>query len=365
MDEVVLDGKTYIASKKAASECGYTQDYVGQLCRGGHIDARRVSGHWYINLESLRGYKAKADLFKPEPPKYAPDPHAESSLTIEGKEYVSAGRAAKLANYAQDYVGQLARAGKIPSKQIGNRWYVEKEALLSHKSEKDALLAAVQAQSVGLKKAEPEQNLAQNNVSLLPAITIQAPVGYPKAQEPLLTYSVDTRALLPLEGKHEPEIIETAPEQPVSAPHAEMTESLPTTESPEPEVVVETVSPVTPPASKVSIPIHVVKPASVAMRTHQVSLSSVPRQSVRVNAQKNSVSIPRKSIFSKLFLGSAATVALVIIIAIGALKSSAIYSLAQGSQGAAVSASVGVSIQSFGDYIETFLGHELVYTRGE
>ena len=61
MEEVVVDGKTYIASRKAALECGYAQDYVGQLARKGFIDAKRVSGQWYIHLESLKEYKRKAD----------------------------------------------------------------------------------------------------------------------------------------------------------------------------------------------------------------------------------------------------------------------------------------------------------------
>jgi hypothetical protein len=49
-DEMVIEGKTYISSKRAAQVSGYAQDYIGQLARGGAIDAQRVGGLWFVNL---------------------------------------------------------------------------------------------------------------------------------------------------------------------------------------------------------------------------------------------------------------------------------------------------------------------------
>lgn len=151
-DSIELEGKEYISSKRAARSCAYTQDYVGQLARAGHIDARRVSGLWYVHLESLQAYKTNAEAYKPEPPKRyqfaGSDP--ESLISFDGKDYISASRASRLTGYNVDYIGQLARAATVPARQVSNRWYVEREAILAHKREKDALLAAVQAQSVGV-----------------------------------------------------------------------------------------------------------------------------------------------------------------------------------------------------------------------
>src|SRR6185436_1354852 len=84
MDEVVLEGKSYIPSRLAALACEYAQDYVGQLCRKGFIDAKRISGQWYVHLSSLQAYKSKAETFKPEPPKYQPDPNVEATLDVDG-----------------------------------------------------------------------------------------------------------------------------------------------------------------------------------------------------------------------------------------------------------------------------------------
>ena len=152
-DELILNGKTFVSSKKAAESTGYARDYIGQLSRGGLIEAERVGGLWYVSMDSLENYEKNAEIAKSFSPISAGSKEAESMLSFEGKDYISASRASKLTGYNQDYVGQLARGGKIPSKQIGNRWYVDRDALVRHKSEKDALLAAVQAEAVGLKQS--------------------------------------------------------------------------------------------------------------------------------------------------------------------------------------------------------------------
>lgn len=152
-DAINLEGKEYTASRKAAQLTGYAQDYIGQLARGGAIDAQRVGGLWYVSMDSLESYKRNADTFKPvQPERVAPQFDTDSVVSFDGKDYVSASRASKLTGYNPDYVGQLARAGKILSRQIGNRWYVEREGLLAHKREKDGLLAHVQVQAVGLSR---------------------------------------------------------------------------------------------------------------------------------------------------------------------------------------------------------------------
>lgn len=171
--EVDLGGVIYISSKKAAEKFGYTQDYIGQISRAGHIDAKKVSGLWYIQEDSLRVYKEKADQYKPEPPRRVAIPDdPDAALNFNGRDYVSAARAAQLTGYNPDYVGQLARAQKVASRQIGNRWYVDHLQLIEHKREKDAMLAAVQAGAVGLHKnperiqrVEPLQSHTQKNLS--------------------------------------------------------------------------------------------------------------------------------------------------------------------------------------------------------
>ena len=165
-----------MSSKRAAQSTGYAQDYIGQLARGGLIDAQRVGGLWYKPV--VPGPKQASDI--------------DSIVSFDGKDYISASRAAKLTSYNQDYVGQLARGGKILSRQIGNRWYVEREGLLAHKSQKDSMLAAVQSEAVGL---------------VLPKALETTRPTY-QHDDPLLTYTSDNRDLMPvLEKKADPIVI--------------------------------------------------------------------------------------------------------------------------------------------------------------
>jgi hypothetical protein len=77
MNELTLDGKVYISSKRAAEVTGYAKDYVGQLCREGHVEARLVGRNWYVLESSIRDHrfgKEKADAKET-----APKTSAESS----------------------------------------------------------------------------------------------------------------------------------------------------------------------------------------------------------------------------------------------------------------------------------------------
>ena len=154
MDELVIDGKTFVSSKRASETSGYAQDYIGQLARGGHIDACRIGGLWYISMPSLEEYQNENESHKLDQPRYTHVKEPESLAFFDGKDYISASRASKLSGYNQDYIGQLARAGQILARQVGNRWYIERDSLMRHKQEKDALLAEVQSKSVGLVRLD-------------------------------------------------------------------------------------------------------------------------------------------------------------------------------------------------------------------
>ena len=51
MDEILIEEKRYVSSKRAAKVTGYAKDYIGQLCREGRVPARLVGRSWYV-LES-------------------------------------------------------------------------------------------------------------------------------------------------------------------------------------------------------------------------------------------------------------------------------------------------------------------------
>ena len=188
-----FDGKPYIPSKLASKETGYTQDYIGQLARGSQILARRVGGLWYINMESLAEHKKNSEAYVPEPPAQQAD-RSGSIVSFDGKEFITSKRASEMMRYTQDYVGQLARAGKVGSRQVNGRWYVSKDDLRAHKEQKDALLAAVQSDALGVKKPEP--------VTTMPA---------PATEPPLYTYIPNDQVnapALPIMAEKQPRLPE-------------------------------------------------------------------------------------------------------------------------------------------------------------
>lgn len=57
MDELTLDGETYVSTKRAAKITGYAKDYVGQLCREGRVNARLVGRNWYVLESSIKEHR--------------------------------------------------------------------------------------------------------------------------------------------------------------------------------------------------------------------------------------------------------------------------------------------------------------------
>jgi len=323
--EIELEGKQYISSKRASELTGYAQDYIGQLARKSLIEARRIGGLWYVSLEALLNYKQNAENFKPEPPVRDESQDPSSLVFLDGKEYFSAARAADVTGYHSDYVGQLARSGAIQSKQIGNRWYVEKTSIADHKKEKDALLAAVQAESVGLKRPLNSDFNAPKYVEN---------TSY-SGSGPLLNYTTDEGDLLPvMAGSDEAE----------------------TTPSESSKTVTESESPV------YSIPIRKVRYSDM-----------VPERPVSLPIQERiQVQRPTEPVFARasmfpVIAGGLATI--VIVLSVGymtSLKANSAYAtnIIRGTGGSsAFAASAEAAFGKIGDFLEKFLTRELVYTR--
>lgn len=57
-----------------------------------------------------------------------------SEVIFEGKKYISIKEASSLTSYSKDYIGQLSRQGKVVSKRLGKKWFVEESSLLNYKN---------------------------------------------------------------------------------------------------------------------------------------------------------------------------------------------------------------------------------------
>ncbi len=165
MSDVIVNNKKLISTTEAAKSSGYSKDYIGQLCRNSKVECRQVSGHWYVNSDSLDAYKGTNDSDKSEVKSSDVSTTDEGvvrddTITHDGDEYISTSRAAELTGYTQDYIGQMARSGEVAAHRMGRRWFVGNDSLLSHKKHNDNLLASVQSQASGVglvKESAPEE----------------------------------------------------------------------------------------------------------------------------------------------------------------------------------------------------------------
>jgi hypothetical protein len=57
MDELTLEDKKYISSKRAAQVTGYAKDYIGQLCREGKVEATQLGRNWYVLETSIKEHR--------------------------------------------------------------------------------------------------------------------------------------------------------------------------------------------------------------------------------------------------------------------------------------------------------------------
>lgn len=317
-DEIILAGKQYVSSKRASDSSGYAQDYIGQLARGGLIDAQRVGGLWYVAMPSLEAYQRNAADYAPVQPQNTAK-ELDTIVSFDGKDYISASRAAKITGYNQDYIGQLARGGKILSRQIGNRWYIEREGLVAHKSEKDALLAAVQSEAVGISKPSIQTNGTPGT----------SPVAVHDVGGPYLTYIRENGDLIPNLNK-EKEI-----------------PSVPTLER----------SPVQFAPDGYSIPIHIV---DIRKRS-----GMNPKRVQPYEAKEN---VSAKTIFTATKVGAALTIVIVLSYGIVTLKDRSVYTVNLNGNNSPITrnvftASALAAFDSAGNILEKWLVLELVYRR--
>jgi hypothetical protein len=94
MNELTLDGKVYVSSKRAAEITGYAKDYVGQLCREGHVEARLVGRNWYVLESSIREHRF--------------GPRSEGSVVTSAKEMPTTWEAPRYESETPAYIAPIS-----------------------------------------------------------------------------------------------------------------------------------------------------------------------------------------------------------------------------------------------------------------
>ncbi|HEU5114308.1 MAG TPA: hypothetical protein VFT82_00920, partial [Candidatus Paceibacterota bacterium] len=88
-NDLFLEGKKYISSRRAAADFGYTQDYVGQLIREKKIDAKMIGRGWFVSEDSIKEYQQSFGSVPKEKSLFtAPKTEASASREINVKEQI-------------------------------------------------------------------------------------------------------------------------------------------------------------------------------------------------------------------------------------------------------------------------------------
>lgn len=169
------------------------------------------------------------------------------TVTVSGKTYVKAAKAAAAAGYTADYVGQLCRAGKLDAVTIGKAWYVREGAVLEHKrSRSRGNMGATRRDLERRVRTELEKQATAAKgftpVAATPYRTQSAPVRYsvedadllPSVSRPGSAVAVseasvaaaDERAAEADEQPEAPEVETSAPRAPYIAPTHEPVSSV-------------------------------------------------------------------------------------------------------------------------------------------
>ncbi|MFA5744852.1 MAG: hypothetical protein WC887_01420 [Candidatus Paceibacterota bacterium] len=92
MDEILIEEKKYVSSKRAAKMTGYAKDYVGQLCREGRVPARLVGRSWYVLEAAIQDHRFGATEESEKVPKIEKTPMkvVEIQSTWESPRYEAA-----------------------------------------------------------------------------------------------------------------------------------------------------------------------------------------------------------------------------------------------------------------------------------
>ena len=224
MNELTIGDKLYISSKKAADITGYAKDYVGQLCREGHVEAKMVGRSWYVLETSIREHrfgvtKAKDEIEEPVLPAGSTPEVLEAKESIELNAPVT-WQAAKYEMGTPAYILPELKVELIDSKETASGEDTETSETLSDMQsawqewfarKQDPLLETEEVQEAreeALHKVESDSGEADSQeLPLQPKDNLGEPEDEGVLQIPLQKIEEITPAAATLSTEEEPEIV--------------------------------------------------------------------------------------------------------------------------------------------------------------
>lgn len=116
-------------------------------------------------------------------------------IVLAQNKYISSKRASRLTGYAQDYIGQLVRLGKVSATKVGKAWFVDEAGLMRHINGSSRLAGPVK------ELAEAETRSKANYAS-----NVTAGITYPSTWK-AITYMHDDSPLSPISDSRDNTIL--------------------------------------------------------------------------------------------------------------------------------------------------------------
>ncbi len=166
-DSFEIDGKIYISSRRAAEMSKYSNDYIGQLCRGGKVSARMIGRTWFVDQESLLEHKKTSEEAFQARCKTASREQQKSFATATASATATSGGAIVIPSYSENVLsGYTSHASNYASKISGNN--------LNHSTGSRRSLTAVLVTVILIVGIF----LVEKNASVISSIDVSSQSGY-------------------------------------------------------------------------------------------------------------------------------------------------------------------------------------------
>lgn len=182
MDEIIIEEKKYISSKRAAKMTGYAKDYIGQLCREGRVPARLVGRSWYVLETAIQDHRfGNKEVINAE------DMHFEH----EHKEDTSSVMFRSPSRYESSPVEELPSINRLQddtissdktenndfSQRLQDSWSAWFDHIQDIKEPQEAIIEdATPVLLEELEHSEKEEEIAPENKNISVPIHIQRPI---------------------------------------------------------------------------------------------------------------------------------------------------------------------------------------------
>jgi len=128
-------GRRAISTAEASERFHLSRTYLKHLARTGRVEGIKPGGHdWLIYEDSLLAFLAQPRSKGREGPR-------KKRIKQDNRVLLSTSEAHEQYGYAQNYLLELLRSGRIKGEKFGRTWLIDEDSLLAYKQRKHPTVA--------------------------------------------------------------------------------------------------------------------------------------------------------------------------------------------------------------------------------